>query len=109
MQADTPRWRRWGLVGGIALIGLAAGTLFTGTAMGALDGGSRGDDEISVSVTRIENPETRFFRTNVSSGEPADTAADLYFYKVRDNKNSRILYFMYYQGAMLAPLYTTGE
>ena len=78
MQADTPRWRRWGLAGAMVLFGLATGTLFTGTAMGALDGGTRGSDEISVSVTRIENPETRFFRTNISAGEQAEDVADLY-------------------------------
>lgn len=109
MQAQTPRRRRGRLAAGLVFVGLATGTFFGGRAMGALDGGPRSGDDFSVHVTRIENPETRFFRTNISTGDTVEGAADLYFYKVRDNKNGRILYFMYYQGAMLAPLYTTGD
>lgn len=109
MQPKGIGWRRWGLPIAMALGGLVIGTLFTGRAMGASDSTSRGDEDVSVHVTRIENPEGRFFRTNISAGETVEGYSDLYFYKVRDNKNSRILYFVYYKGAMLAPLYTTGD
>lgn len=109
MQARGARWRRWVAPLGIGVAGLVAGSAFSAAAQGARGNTRRPDEDFSVQVTRIENPETEFFRTNITSGTAEATNPDLFFYKVRDNKNGRILYFMYYQGAMQATLYTQGD
>lgn len=107
MEIHTARWRRWAIPLGTALLGLLGGAMFGGMSAGAQE--RRVQEDFSVQVTRIENPETRFFRTNIADAATGGQSADMFFYKVRDNKNSRILYFVYYQGRMLVPLYTTGE
>jgi len=110
MQRIKSGWRGWGQALGVALAGILIGVVTTGTVRGDADtGGRRQQEEFTVQVTRIENPESRFLRTNISVQVEDVQNPDMYFYKVRDNKNGRILYYVYYKGSMLAPLYTTGD
>ena len=108
MHGLSARWWRWAIPLGLAVAGLLTGSLFGGAALGAQDTSTRPDEDFSVHVTRIENPESLFLRSAATTGATT-TNPDMFFYKVRDNKNGRILYFMYYKGNMLAPLYTTGD
>ena len=108
MQLLRTPWWRWTVPVVCAVAGLLAGGVYSTAASGASDTSTRPDEDFSVQVTRIENPESRFLRATAPTGA-AGTNPDMFFYKVRDNKNGRILYFMYYKGNMLAPLYTTGD